>query len=289
MATKRYRPNKALKTIRESVMVGGKRIDQRTFAKRVGSSSSIAAIESGNRQMTAALAMQIMAFTGCDPAALVKGEAKDILGRPCTPATFEQWQEAGGADEVVQRAADRAGALVRGLILAAGGDSSGAKRPHRFREVLLLLSDYLQNTAANFNLADRVTELLFEEGQLADASEWQEMTLEDARKRFGAKPGWQAFDNGAEQGWQKVEVRERRTPIWAPLAGSMADANEGKTLFAECLRVDRVVAEVRLPWSKKTHRLKLRDLHIDALGQPSKGMAALAGDLPKRQRKASRR
>jgi hypothetical protein len=115
------------------------------------------------------------------------------------------------------------------------------------------------------------------------------MTLEDARKRFGRNPAWQAFDNGAEQGWQKVEVRERRTPVWAPLAGSVADANEGQTLFAECLRVDRVVAEVRLPWSKKTHRLKLRDLLVDALGQPSKGMAALAGGPPKAQRKAPRR
>jgi transcriptional regulator with XRE-family HTH domain len=289
MAIKHYRPNKALKTIRESVVVGDKRMDQRTFAKRVGSSSSIAAIESGNRQMTQALAMQIMAFTGCDPAALVNGEAKDILGRPYTAKTFKQWQEAGGEDNVVHRAADRAGALVRGLILAAGRDSSGTPKPHRFREVLLLLSDYLQSTARNFDLGDRVTAALFEEEQLRDPSPWQEMTLDEARKRFAANPAWHSVDRGAEQGWQKIEVREWRSPVWAPLAGAMADSDGGPPLFTECLRIDRVVVEVRLPWSKKTVRLKLRDTQINALGQPSAGMAAMAGGVPPRRRKSARR
>jgi transcriptional regulator with XRE-family HTH domain len=246
------KPNTALKKIRESIPM-----NQTDFAKAVGTTSLIAAIESGSRSFSTEgsdLASRIMAFTGCDPVALMEGRAIDILGRPYTSKTYAQWCAAGGDPKIVDMAADRAAALLRGLIVAAASDAEGKRTPQTFRRVLFSLSDSLDKLIREVGLIERTNAVLTEQAPTGD---WQKMSLGKAREMFGREKGWPEADFRGHNDMLMIEVKVSTSPVWSPLGGSMRVGDSRRTVFAEHFDPQRTKVEVRLPRSLKGNRVRV--------------------------------
>jgi DNA-binding XRE family transcriptional regulator len=247
------KPNTALKKIREAT-----ELNQTDFAKAVGTTSLIAAIESGSRSLKGEekdqksgelkggqsdLVTSIMAFTGCDPVALMEGRAVDIAGRPYTSDIFNEWRTTGGNPEVVEAAADRAADLVRALIVASSSDAEGERTPQKFRRTLFSLSESLGKLIRDVDLIDRTNIVLME--QAPNSDEWKTMSLGKAREMFGRERGWPAADFKEFGDMQMIEVKVSTAPAWSPLGGSVRLGNSRKTFFAEHYGSQRTKVEIR--------------------------------------------
>jgi len=299
--TRPRRPNKALRDVRTITGLSMKR-----FAEQVRTSAaSVQKIEDGTLKMPHQLAVAIMALTGASPEALVEGSvAKTIAGRPYTRSTYQSWRSMHPKPAVVEAAADRVADLARALVLASYGERdpelAHLAKPARYREVLVLLSETLQELATRHHLIDAANRVFAER---AVTSEPREVTFEELKRLLSIRPD----KNEAPARWDKekaakvsdhhlVKITEKRHPLWQRPAGAASIG--GVVGMAELVLLDHLRIEARLPYSpREITPLLVNTAQVEVIGPnpdlvrpaPADGAAeARATDAPKRKRSAPR-
>jgi hypothetical protein len=297
--TRTRRPNKALRHVR--TITG---LSMRAFAEQVRTSpASVQKIEDGTLKMSHELAVAVMALTGASPESLVEGSvAKTIAGRPFTRSTYQTWRTLHPEAGVVEAAADRVADLARALVLASYGERELAHlaKPARFREVLVLLSEALDDLGTRYHLIEAANRVLAER---AVASEPREVTFAQLKELLAIRPDrasvpakWDKERAAKVSDHQLVKLTEKRHPLWQRPAGA---ANIGGVVgMADLVLLDRVRIEARLPYSpREITPLVVNKLKLALIGAESEvarieaaSRAAEAGtmDSPKRKRSAPR-
>jgi len=297
--TRARRPNKALRHVREITRLG-----QKGFAEQVRTSSArVQRIEDGTLRMSHELAVVIMALTGASPESLVEGSvAKTIAGRSFTRSTYQTWRSMSPEPGVVEAAADRVADLARALVLASYGERELAHlaKPARFREVLVLLSETLEELGARYHLIEAANRVLAER---AVASDPREVTFAQLKELLAIRPNqasvpatWDKERAARVSDHQLVKITEKRHPLWQRPAGAANIA--GAVGMADLVLLDRLRIEARLPYSpREITPLVVNKVKLALIGAESKvapieaaHRAADAGptDAPKRKRSTPR-
>lgn len=221
---------------------------QREFARRLGGSeSAMQLIENGRRKITRALALKVSAFTGCDPDALMRGQALDLGGREYNQLSFQYWSgQMPVSQEDAKKVARHFAQVSAFIIEAAANDSSGGGGgQHRFREVTTLLSQAIDEILSRFNMTDSLLHLMASE---APAGEWDAIKLDVARAQFGALKKWIGIDDPNRVGSEGIEVRTTFYPQWSSYFGNSLYGEPAN--FAMPLLRSRKKIEIRVPWQK---------------------------------------
>jgi hypothetical protein len=252
--TRTRRPNKALRHVR--TITG---LSMRRFAEQVRTSAaSVQKIEDGTLKMAHELAVAIMALTGASPESLVEGSvAKTIAGRPFTRSTYQTWRTLRPEAGVVEAAADRVADLVRALVLSSYGERdpelAHLAKPARFREVLVLLSETLDELGTRYHLIEAANRALAER---AVASDPREVTFAQLKELLAIQPArasvpakWDKERAAKVSDHQLVKITEKRHPLWQRPAGA---ANIGGIVgMADLVLLDQLRIEARLPYSPR--------------------------------------
>jgi DNA-binding XRE family transcriptional regulator len=300
--TRTRRPNKALRHVRGITGLG-----QKEFAKLVRTSpASVQKIEDGTlKKMPYELAVSIMALTGASPESLAEGStAKTIAGRPFTLATYKAWRSMHPAPGVVEAAADRVADLARALVLAAYGDRdkelAHVAKPARFREVLVLLSETLEELGTRYHLIEAANRELAER---AVAGEQREVTFAQLKELLSIRPEkdsvpfhWNKERAAKVADHQLVKITEKRHPLWQRPAGAVDIL--GSIGMADLVLLDRLRIETRLPYSpRETTVLVVNKVKANFIGGESEAARieaahqasqAPAQEMPKRKRDTRR-
>ena len=295
--TRTRRPNKALRHVR--TITG---LSMKGFASQVRTSpASVQKIEDGTLRMSHELAVAIMALTGASLESLVEGStARTIAGRPFTRATFQVWRSMHPAPGVVEAAADRVADLARALVLAAYGDRdkelAHVAKPARFREVLVLLSETLEELGARYHLIEAANRELAER---AVAGEQREVTFAQLKELLSIRPEkdsvplhWNKERAAKVADHQLVKITEKRHPLWhRPTGAANILGNLG---MADLVLVDRLRIETCLPYSPRERTaLTVDNIKASVIGAESdvarieaahRASEAPAQEMPKRKR-----
>jgi hypothetical protein len=295
------RPNKALRHVRQITGLA-----QKGFAKQLCTSSArVQKIEEGTLKMPHDLAVAIMALSGVSPESLVEGSvARTIGGRLFTRSTYQTWRSMHPEPGVVEAAANRVADLARALVLASYGERdpelAHLAKPARYREVLVLLSDTLEELGARFHLIEAANQALAERTVVSEPREVTFAELKELLKIRPDKPSvparWDKEKAENVSDHQLVKITEERHPLWQRPAGA---ANIGGIVgMADLVLVDRLRIKAYLPYSpREITPLVVDKIKLLLIGADSK-LARIEGahrapkggptDSPKRKRNALR-
>lgn len=239
-------PNHGLKAIRSATG-----LSHRKFGEAVGISfAAIQMMEVGKRRLTEELASRIHELTGCDPAALLRGEALSIGGEKYSGEVYEKWTSSQPSEEDINAAADYTGDCCRLLVMAAARDGSGNPHPRRYREVTAALNQAIDAVVKRFGLQDSLNVKLAGTGR---TGEWVRMTLADLRKEFRSLPTWKEIDSTAQPDNVEVEVRSTTFPVWKPLFTAWPGGPRAEPDVL--VQAANVKIEFKLPWRHDTPSL----------------------------------
>ena len=251
--TEKKSPNEALIQIRKTT-----ELTQRDFADAVGSTAStIQLIENGIRNVTPQLAARISAFTGCDPECFSTGEAIDIGGNEYTTESYKKWSRNTPVSEAdVKNVARHIASIASSIIEVAAISSTGTPPDqHLFRQVVVLISQSLEGILDRFHMWDALNAKFAAQ---ASAGDWEEISLESARVKFGQVTGWTEIGDSQDQPKRtKIQIRYTKHPVWNPLFG--ADHNP-KSNFAEARITVMKKIEFKVPWKEGVSVMWLREL-----------------------------
>ncbi len=173
-------------------------------------------------------------------------------------------------------------------------------KPARYREVLVLLSETLEELGTRYHLIEGANRVLAERAVASDPREVTFAQLKELLKIRPDKPSvpsrWNKEKAESVSDHQLVTITEKRHPLWQRPAG---DANiDGRRGMADLILCDRVCIEARLPYSpREITPLAVNHIHavlisgeVEAARIEASHRAAEAGpmDSPKRKRSAPR-
>lgn len=256
MPPTKYGLNKALVAVRNATDK-----TQAEFGRTVGiNQSTIQRSEEGKRRLTTKEAEAIMAHTGADYSALIKGKvAKAIDGTDYTKDVFRRWRMRWVDPKAVDLAAHRMGRFVEELVRASLGEAIEKRdvrgtNPARYRHFVGRLGAFLTEIAEEYDLKKQANKTLMTRWK---CEEILYMNVEELEEALGIQR-----DGGAVVGWNFKEADKHRStggrfkvtmtyqPMWNSMTG--VKAIDGRQVVADVHLVDLLIAKAKLPWIKSS-------------------------------------
>lgn len=195
-------------------------LSQVKFAALIGwSPSTVESIETIRLGMSSELANSIAAFTGVNPASLLKptGVPVALNGEDYTSDIWEMWQAMESTQEEFVSILQRASLSIQLMLIAARENSSGTKQtPAKFRAFVFRFSQWMEAMREEFGIEETTQTLL---RNATTKSKSTEGTIAQMRQAFADSPTLKARENPAWKDQDPVTVTETLYQLWNPLCG----------------------------------------------------------------------
>lgn len=147
-------------------------LTQRDFAAKLGvSAAAVEMAELGERAVSESFAVKVMGLTGCDPEALLQGNAKDLQGKNFTEQSFHDWTSKVTSPALIRSAAGKAAELVHELVEDAAAGGNDCAMP-----VLIAVLETADMAIKRFGLRDSLRQRLRDKGRYG---QWQAILLKE--------------------------------------------------------------------------------------------------------------
>lgn len=147
-------------------------LTQRHFAAKLGvSAAAVEMVELGERVVSESFAVKVMGLTGCDPEALLEGNAKDLQGKEFTEESLHTWTSEEASPALIRSAAGKAAELVHDLVEVASVGGKDCAMP-----VLIAVIEAADVAIKRFGLRDSLHQRLLKKGRYGP---WQALLLKE--------------------------------------------------------------------------------------------------------------
>jgi len=153
---------------------------QETLANRAGLSRAIVdKLETGRRELTPDVAQKFRDYAGLDPEALMRGELKDLSGKPFTKVSVAMWRSVPIAHEALRATSHLLNDAIEVLLgIAANHPDDINPTPQLYRPVVSEFGETIRKLVVSLGLdrlkastkTERKTEVLAWSGTLQDVA-----------------------------------------------------------------------------------------------------------------------
>lgn len=169
--------------------------------------------------MSAELANRIAAFTGVDPASLLKPDGVPVAlnGEPYTSETWEAWQAMEYSDGEFEHIEKRASDAIIFMLRASRENSSETKKtPAKLRAFVCVLSQWIEEMRAEFGIEETTAALL---RNATAQTKTSDVVMGALRAGMRGNAAFAAKDNPAWSDDESATATQLHYRLWNPLCG----------------------------------------------------------------------